>query len=145
MGGAKAALALAPRCLHKTKHCPVLSTPDESRLHPGRGQPPAAPALGPSAKGLEGARAQGAAGARGPPGAGVPAAGSAQSSGGSGRVTCMQRHQPSSLSLLLGDRPENILKESPAHCHCSQTGYKTEWKQKRLLPSGPPTAARPRR
>lgn len=36
------------------------------------------------------------------------------------------------LSLPLGDRPEKILKKSPAHCQCFQIGYELEQKQKRL-------------
>lgn len=65
---------------------------------------------------------------------------------GAGSATAKpgSRHLQLNLSLLLGDRPENVLKESPAPCRCSRIGYKTERKQKRLLPSGPPTAVRPR-
>lgn len=69
------------------------------------------------------------AGAWGPPGAAVPAAGSAQPSKAPGGSAPPQPLAP------FGDRPENILKESPAHCHCSQIGYKT-MEAKAIPPGG---------
>lgn len=161
VGGTKASLASVSPSTQNKQSTVVFSLRQTEKPSPPRQGPvpccrfpPSVPFRSDSGLGLWlSARLGPVAGAWGPPGAGVAAADSCAALDGSGQrprgalgrsaSACSTATKPSSsrhlllnLSLLLGDRPENILKESPAHCHCSQIGYKTERKQKRILPSG---------